>query len=327
MSYVIDPTTPYIEFSKNKQAIDFLQFPRQTLEYRAGDCDDLSILYSALLESVGIETAFITIPEHMLMAFSANMSPEEARKSFSRADELIFRDNKTWIPVEVTALKGGFLRAWQIGAQQWRDGLSKKKEGFFPTHDSWKVFEPVGLPGVTGVIEIPERDHVKRRYDEEVQRYIERTIYPEAAQIQAEIKNSGGDPLYINKLGVLYARYGLLGDAEREFKRALSKNKGYAASLINLGNIHFLQKDMEGALKYYERASESQPENPKVVLSIARAHHALENYGMVRRSYERLMVLDPLLARQFSYLGLKGEEAIRAAEIAEVREIVVWDEE
>ena len=33
---------------------------KQTLEYRAGDCDDLSILYSALLESVGVETAFIT---------------------------------------------------------------------------------------------------------------------------------------------------------------------------------------------------------------------------------------------------------------------------
>jgi tetratricopeptide (TPR) repeat protein len=314
MSYVIDPTTPYIEFSKNRQAVDFLQFPRQTLEYRAGDCDDLSILYSALLEAVGIETAFITIPEHMLMAFSANMKPEAARKAFSRADELIFRHEKTWIPVEVTAFEGGFLRAWQIGAQEWRDALSKKKEGFFPTHDSWKVFEPVGLPGVPGTIEIPKRDQVEKRYADEVQKYIERTIYPEAAKIQAEIKNSGEDPLYINKLGVLYARYGLLGNAEKEFKRALSKNRGYAAALINLGNIHFLQKDMEGALKYYEQAARGQPENPKVVLSIARAHHALENYGMVRRSY-------------FSYLGLKGEEAVRAADIAEVREIVVWEEE
>ncbi len=188
------------------------------------------------------------------------------------------------------------------------------------------MFEPVGLPGATGTIEIPERDQLIRRYAEEVQKYIERTISPETARIQAEIKNSGGDPLYINKLGVLYARYGLLDDAESEFKRALSKNKGYAASLINLGNIHFLKRDMETALHYYEQASESQPENPKVVLSIARAHHALENYGMVRRSYERLMALDPVLAKQFSYLGLKGEEAIRAAEIAEVREIVVWEE-
>ncbi len=79
MSYVVDPTTPYAEFSKNKQNLDYLQFPKQSLEYRAGDCDDLSILYCALLESVGIETAFITIPGHIYMAFYTGMSPEEAQ--------------------------------------------------------------------------------------------------------------------------------------------------------------------------------------------------------------------------------------------------------
>ncbi|HEB10261.1 MAG TPA: hypothetical protein ENI06_03495 [Spirochaetales bacterium] len=31
MTYVIDPTTPFAEFSKDKLAVDFLQFPRQTL--------------------------------------------------------------------------------------------------------------------------------------------------------------------------------------------------------------------------------------------------------------------------------------------------------
>ncbi|HEB10626.1 MAG TPA: hypothetical protein ENI06_05370 [Spirochaetales bacterium] len=91
MSYVIDPTTPYGEFSKDKLAIDFLQFPTQTLEYMAGDCYDLLILYSALLESVGVETAFITIPGHIFMAFSLNIQPADDRKRFLRPDELIFK--------------------------------------------------------------------------------------------------------------------------------------------------------------------------------------------------------------------------------------------
>ncbi|MCK5674038.1 MAG: hypothetical protein KAH95_11720, partial [Spirochaetales bacterium] len=65
LSYVVDPKTPFAEFSQDKLTVDFLQFPRQTLTYTAGDCDDLSILYSALLESVGIETAFITVPGHI----------------------------------------------------------------------------------------------------------------------------------------------------------------------------------------------------------------------------------------------------------------------
>jgi hypothetical protein len=63
--YIEDPSTPYKEFSGDKTAVDFLQFPRRTLQYKGGDCDDLSILYSALLESVGIPTAFITIPGHI----------------------------------------------------------------------------------------------------------------------------------------------------------------------------------------------------------------------------------------------------------------------
>ncbi|MBT3271522.1 MAG: transglutaminase domain-containing protein, partial [Spirochaetales bacterium] len=68
--YVIDPSSSYKQPSGKNAAFDYLQFPRQTLEYKAGDCDDLSILYTALLQAIGIETAFITIPGHIYMAFS-----------------------------------------------------------------------------------------------------------------------------------------------------------------------------------------------------------------------------------------------------------------
>ena len=54
VNYVVDPSTPYAELSADAAAIDFLQFPTNTLQYQAGDCDDLSILYASLLESVSI---------------------------------------------------------------------------------------------------------------------------------------------------------------------------------------------------------------------------------------------------------------------------------
>ncbi len=60
---------------------------------------------------------------------------------------------------------------------------------------------------------------------------------------------------------------------------------------------------------------------------MARAGHELENYGTVRESYEKLKLLDPELAERFACLELRGEEASRAAEINEVTEVVVWDEE
>ena len=326
MSYVVDPTTPYETFSQQKLTVDYLQFPRQTLDYRAGDCDDLSILYGAMLESVGIETAFITTPGHIFIAFSVDMDPGQARKAFLRADELIFREDDTWIPVEVTSIHDGFLKAWEQGAKQWREAAAREKAGFFATHLSWQVYGPVGLPTGSETIELPSRDKVTVAYLEQVIRFIDREIYPQVAKLQAEIKESDESPKSVNRLGVLYARYGLMDRAEREFDRILKKESDYVPALINLGNISYLQNDMKKSLAFYERAFMSEPDNPKVLLSLARANHELENYGSVREAYEKLKSIEPDLAVRFAYLDLRGDEAERASAIADVREVVVWAE-
>jgi len=326
MSYVVDPTTPYKEFSKMRQEIDFLQFPKQSLDYKAGDCDDLSILNCALLESVGIETALITIPGHIFMAFSVDMKPDEARKRFLRADELIFREDKTWIPVEITEIGGGFLKAWQRGAKQWRENVARGQAGFYPMHEAWGIYEPVGLPGEVIHLTLPDRDSIVSAYLQELIKFIDREIYPQVAKVQAEIKKSKANSKDVNKLGILYARYGLTDRAEREFKKILEKNKSFIPALVNLGNICYLNNDMKNALKYYERAYKVAPKNPRVLLCIARTNHELENYGLVKETYSRLKELNPDLAYQFSYLDLRGEEAVRAAEISKVQEVVIWEE-
>ena len=80
MAYVIDPATPYSELAGNTGAVDFLQFPMQSLEYKAGDCDDLSILNCALLEAVGVETAFVTTLVTSYGFFSGGL-PRKRRKN------------------------------------------------------------------------------------------------------------------------------------------------------------------------------------------------------------------------------------------------------
>ena len=326
MSYVIDPKTPYREFSEKKTEVDFLQFPRQTFQYRAGDCDDLSILYSSLLESVGIETAFITVPGHIFIAYLVDMTPDEARKSFLRAEDLIFRNDKTWIPVEVTEIEGGFLKAWQIGAKEWREAVAREQEGFYPIHESWKLYEPVGLPGAGFDITVPPKENILNGYLQEVITFIDREIYPKLAKIQAEIKKTGGSPKSINILGILYAKYELHDRAEREFQKVLEKDKNYVPALVNLGNIYYLNGDMKKAKAYYERAYQKKPDNSVVLLCVARVNHEMENYGIANEAYGKLKTLNPGLAQQFAYLDLRGEDATRAAEIGKIKEVVVWEE-
>ena len=63
------------------------------------------------------------------------------------------------------------------------------------------------------------------------------------------------------------------------------------------------------------------------MLAYARVNHELENYGTVKKVYNRLKKSDPDLAMQFSYLELKGEETARAAGINELTETLIWEED
>jgi tetratricopeptide (TPR) repeat protein len=163
-------------------------------------------------------------------------------------------------------------------------------------------------------------------YIEELSRYIDREIYPQVVKLQREIDQSGGSPKLVNRLGVLYARYGLIDKAEQEFNKVLAQRKDYVPTLLNLGNIYYLNGEYDQAMSYYERASNEDPDNAKAVLCVARVNHEMENYGTVRKQYDKLKKLDPELATRFAYLDLKGEEAVRAAEAAKIKEAVVWAE-
>lgn len=325
INYVIDPQTPYAELSQDKNSVDFLQFPRQTLEYKAGDCDDLSILFSALLEAVGVETAFITVPGHILMAFKLQMDPNKVKRSFLQPDELIIVGDEVWIPVEVTE-RGGFLKAWQSGAQQWRQHTPSGQAGFNPMHAAWEVYEPVGLPGEEKTLALPPAERIVQAFQQELTRFINREIYPQIASLEEEIDNSGGNPALRNRLGVVYAKYGLLDEAEAVFRQTLATGE-FIPTLVNLGNIYYLKERWEQALEYYQRASLRDPDNPIVLLPIARVHHKLENYSLARSTYTKLRKADPELAERYTYLDQRGEAGVRAADVAQIEGVVEWSDE
>jgi len=56
---------------------DYVQLPMETLKKKNGDCEDLAILYSSLLESIGIKTAILVVPGHAFMGYFPNSSSKE----------------------------------------------------------------------------------------------------------------------------------------------------------------------------------------------------------------------------------------------------------
>jgi tetratricopeptide (TPR) repeat protein len=323
--YVVDPKTPYKDLVNKKKDIDFLQFPRQTLDYKAGDCDDLTTLFCAALEAVDIETAFITVPGHIYAAFAMELPPEKAKTVFRQPENLISEGGKTWVPVEVTEIKGGFLKAWALGAKQWRENAGTGKAKLYPVRDAWALFAPVGLPGEGEAIALPQAAAIAKNFNAENSAFAHQQVDDRAAALLQEIAKAKDKNPLINKLGVLYARFGLLDQAEKEFRRT-TVGDPYLASLINLGNILQVKDDLKGALALFQQAQKKAPDNVTALLAVARTSHALGRYDEAKQSFDRLAKLAPAVAQEFGYLAQKGDGGARAADASSLKEAVRWED-
>src|SRR6056297_274390 len=326
LHYEVDPATPFAELSATETAVDFLQFPRQTLRFTSGDCDDLSALYTALLEALGVETAMITVPGHIYPAIALEMSPEEARQSFSRPGDLVFIEKKAWLPLEITMCRASFQEAWQSGAKEWREHYGLGQAELYPTREAWRTYQAVGFREAGGNIRLPDRSRLTELFSKELERHVQREIYPQEARLLREMEGGNRRHVWANKLAVLYARNGLYEKALAELQEIVEARE-YPPALINSGNIYFMRGEYVRALEFYDRAIKANRDIPTALLGSARCHHELENYGFAERDYGRLKLLAPKTARRFAYLDFRGEEASRAADAAGLRGKVVWEEE
>jgi transglutaminase-like putative cysteine protease len=318
-------TDPVATLNSDAKTVDYIQFPQQTLDYKGGKCSDFSVLYASMFEAIGVESAFITIPGHIFMAVALTMGPEEVRKTFPNSDDFIYQDNKAWLPIEITLRDGGFLKAWQLGAKEWRENKAKNQAAFYPLHDAWKTYQPVGYSSSTSNIAIPAQDKLVKVYTNEVSTFVAAQIGRQEGALLAAANRASNKSKPLNSLAVLYSRYGLYDKARRTLNDVLAKDE-YVPALINMGNIYFVQSQVDKALEYYNRAYKKDPNNPTVLLCVARANHSLENYSIAKKAYADLEAKNPELAQRFAYLDLRGEEATRAADANGVRKVVIWQE-
>ena len=153
INYVIDPSSAFTDNTGTGQ-VDFLQFPYQTLLYSGGDCDDLSILNCSLLEAIGIETAFITCPGHIFIAFDAGVPVEQAAK----AGDCIVMNGKVWVPLEITLCQDTFALERSTAMREWKK--YPKERALIPLKDAWQEYKPVGIPDSSVKIDMPSRSKI-----------------------------------------------------------------------------------------------------------------------------------------------------------------------
>ncbi len=291
ISYRIDPATPYERVSADRGAIDFLQFPAETLLYGSGDCDDLSVLYASLLEASGIPSALITVPGHIFPAFDSGIEVRQAGEYFPDRSRLIERDGRIWIPVESTLLDADFTQAWISAAQLWRRHAGAGEAQMYITSDAWQTYPPADFddPAEVSGLRSGQISPLSRQLGQL------RSVHS-AALIDAGGLTGADSPREYNRRGIIRARFGFYEDAEDDFLSALADGE-YGPALINLAKLALIRGDKQTAEDYFARAEAQQPENPYLLLSKALLLIENGNVAAARESYDRAVELDARIAQ------------------------------
>lgn len=168
LNYVIDPTSAFAD-NVGTASIDFLQFPYQTLMFKGGDCDDISILVCSLFEAVGIRTAFITIPGHIFMAFDSGLTLDEGIETLNSLDNYIVIEDELWVPLEITLSNEGFYKAFKYGAREWNKAYAEDTAAIYRMQDSWTIYPPISVPGVASKFTMPSSKNISAAFEKSME--------------------------------------------------------------------------------------------------------------------------------------------------------------
>jgi tetratricopeptide (TPR) repeat protein len=295
-NYNIDPNTPFTDLRDDQ--IDYVQFPRETLRLKSGDCDDLSVLISAGLENLGIRTAFIEIPGHLFLMFDTGVPAEDAGLISQDSSLLVIRDGNAWIPLEATMINTSFIEAWAEGANKYQLALAANQLDVIDLHQAWQEYRPVTLRKANYSIELPEKTRTEGLVNQALNVLLEKSVDRLVLPYQTMVTNDPGNISARLQIAILYARYGLYDDAEIAFDALEELAPGNSAVITNRGNLFFLQKEYNQAIDYYTQATRLDVDDGGIWINLSMAQYKSGDLKQARSSYQRAVELNESLAKE-----------------------------
>ena len=272
-----DSSTPYDFYHQDLSALDYIQYPYQTMLYKSGDKDDLGILLMSLLQSVGIPCSYITTNDDFIVLFNTELDAASADSYFYGNDRiLVLEDDCIWLPLSMKAFDQGFINSWYSAIER-IDLLNNSDEeyGFVELADAWTVYPPAGfVSGESINLETSEKT-VSETVETDIARYITAEFGPQIAAIQNRILKEGASARLYNQLGMLYVRAGMYSSASPVLQ--LAAKMGSTAAMNNLGNIASLEKKYEDAMYWYKKVLEIDPQNETARSNLNRIESDLQN--------------------------------------------------
>ncbi len=302
MYYMPDPIQPF-NFSKMSEGtvIDYVQFPRETLQRLSGDCDDLSILFASLLEGTGIETVMVTSPGHIFTAFKLATGKQAIDSLGLSEDLLLMHNGEYYVPVETTLVGSPFISAWRVAANTVETYSETQQIGVIDIAEAWETYQTVSLPPMERNVPMPETGELnvllKRELDALNLRQVEKRLAVFKRWLERDPKNIS----LLLLMARLYSEVGVFDQAEEYALRAQQKDTGSPKVLQTLGNIAYMQNDYEKALELYQKA-DAVDHTAAIQINTALAHLKAGQLVPARKAFREAKRLNSRLLNGYPEL-------------------------
>ena len=271
LAYVPDPHNPFSTMSEAEHAVDVVHYPRETLERRTGDCDDLSVLLCSLLGNVGVPTMLVDAPGHLMILAGTGMHRNQARGL--AVDEGLYTivDDEIWIPIETTALGKGFPEAWRLGAQGYQDWDARNRVSLVDVGLAQQRYEPTLPPGEGSPLSVDASDLTRRVAADGAEVAAWRRQYLDSRYGEVETPTSRNS-MGLNQLAYAYFAAGRYDQAQGSLLEALEIDSRSPRTNNNLAVVYLRQGRSELALDHLETARALEPADPGIRLNLGLAH-------------------------------------------------------
>ncbi|MHB1048979.1 MAG: hypothetical protein ACYC09_02780 [Bacteroidota bacterium] len=312
ISYVTDPWV-----IAEGDILDEIQFPRQTLAKKAGDCDDSSILLAACLENLGIRTKLIGTADHIFIMFDTGVNKKNASRISLDDRAYVVMENTVWIPLETTIINKPFSEAWSMGAEgYYKTADANGKLDIIDVRKSWEVSSPANLAGDEKISDTPDAAAIERLLVADAQNLMQMNseMFNEKVAYLKSRKNESS----ANEAAMLLANSGKYDDAIAVIKPYKS-----ASTQNNLGNIYLLKGDSLNAFRNYTAAMKSDAKDGGIDLNMGLLRYlGGDHSGTVESCYKSVLKF-PSQEQAYAELGIENIVAEMGQTRAAERNVVV----
>jgi sugar lactone lactonase YvrE len=303
LTYIQDPSNPYQVSSGKVNTVDYIQFPRETLERKSGDCDDLVAFYSSVLESMGINTRVLEVPGHMFMMFSTGIAADD--DGYTMDNMYVIYEDQLWVPVETTLVGNAFVKAWEKGAAAYYKWKDKGSLTVLDVHAAWETYKPASLPVATSRQTEIARAEIEKKFPNDSLSVLKISSQTKTRRYLGAIKKNPSDVEAHLQMGIILAKAGDRKEAMKYFDKVLTLDPKNAAAMNNRGNVYMIEDKHADALKAYLAASQASPKDANIWVNLARAYKATNDVKKAKAAFQKAQGLDPKVKDDHRALALE----------------------